>query len=73
MSEIQSVGVAVREWVRYQSVSTYVATDRLKSVEHFNIRPQAESIRAFWCKMLGIIAHILFIMKDISVKYKYKL
>jgi hypothetical protein len=45
----------------------YVFTDRVKSGVLFNIRPQAGCIRAFWCKMMGIIAHILFIMKDISV------
>ena len=73
MSEVQSVGLAVRESVRHQSVSMYVATDRVKSGVRFNIRPQAERIRAFWCKMVGIIAHILFIMKHINVKYKYKL
>jgi hypothetical protein len=51
----------------------YVAADRVKSVVRFNIRPQAECIPAFWFKIVGIIAHILSIMKDISVKYKYKL
>jgi hypothetical protein len=58
MSEVQGVGVAVRELVRYQSVSMYVATDRVKSGVRFNIRPQAGCIRAFWCAMVGIIAHI---------------
>jgi hypothetical protein len=55
-----------------QSVSMYVATDRVRSGVRFNIRPQAGCIRAFWCNILGIIAHILFIMEDVSVKYNSK-
>jgi hypothetical protein len=42
----------------------YVATDGVKSGVRFNIRPQAGRIRAFRCKMVGITAHNLFIMKD---------
>ena len=53
------------------SVSMCVATNRVKSGLHFNIRHQAGCIRAFWCKMVGIIARLFLIMKDISVKYSY--
>lgn len=41
-----------------------VATVRVKSGVRFDMCPLAGYIRAFWCKVVGIITHILFIMKD---------